>query len=73
MKKYFSGLHLNSFVGQGLLWVDVVFLVYLLIVLFLKICIGLTLFNEAASFGLHTTFLVAFIILATIWGVLDVS
>lgn len=57
--------------GQGLLWVVVVSLLYLTTVLFIKICAGQLVFNEAATFGLHTAFFVAYFIFLIIWGIYD--
>ena len=60
-------------IGQTLTWIDVVTLFYLVTILALKVCMGETIFNEAATFGIHTTFFVLYFILLCVWGDRDVS
>jgi len=64
-------LHTAARVGQALLWVDCVTLVYSLLVLLMKVCAGTAVFNEVATFGINVALFVVFLIMCVLWGVYD--
>jgi len=64
-------LHTATKVGQALLWVDCVTLVYSLLVLLLKLCAGISCFTEVATFGINVVLFVVYLIMCVLWGVYD--
>jgi len=64
-------LHTAARVGQALLWLDCVVLVYSLLVLLMKVCAGTNVFNEVATFGINVALFVVFLIMCVLWGVYD--
>jgi len=64
-------LHTATNVGQALLWIDCVTLVYSLLVLLIKVCAGTSCFTEVATFGVNVVLFVVYLIMCVLWGVYD--